>query len=81
MVNNKDELFYLNLEFIIKKFLSDFKIILIFIIRMDYEWILVCIYCFMIIGDLLVGFLGIVFGKKFRFMVKIIRYNNNGELM
>lgn len=79
-VNNKDELFYLNSEFIIKKLSSDFKTTSTFITRMDYEWTPVCIYCSMITGDLLVGFLGIVPGKKSRPMAKITRYNNNGEL-
>lgn len=79
IVNGIGELFYINMDFVIIKFLSDLKII--FIIRMDFGWLLVCIYCFMIIGDLLVGIVGIVFGKKLKFIVKINRYNINGELI
>lgn len=81
IVNGIGELFYIDMDFVIIKFLSDLKIILIFIIRMDFEWILVCIYCFMIIGDLLVGIVGIVFGKKLKLIVKINRYNINGKLI
>lgn len=62
MVSKDGELIYVDKDGIFKKLLNDLKIIIIFINLNLNLW---CVYCFLIIGDLLVG----VFESRIGFVI------------
>lgn len=54
-MNSESELFFIVKDSIIKKILLDNKIIIL-IKRIDFNWSLMCLYWFLYIRDLLIGF-------------------------
>lgn len=62
IVNGDYELVYIDFDFNIKKLLEDF-VFIIFIERNEFEWILVFLFWFCIISDLLVGLKRFSLGK------------------
>lgn len=55
IVNKDGELIFIDYNYNINKLLNDMKIIIVFIERKYFIWILMCVYWFLFIGDLLVG--------------------------
>lgn len=55
IVNNESELIYIDRIYNINKFLKCMKIVIIFIEKIDFVWILICVYWFFIIDNFLVG--------------------------
>lgn len=56
ILNSENELFYINENYDIKKKLWDLSMIIIFFKKKKYLiWIFWCVYCLLLIGDLLVG--------------------------
>lgn len=55
IVNGESELIFINLKLKIRKLLKDMKKIIIFIERVDFIWVLLCVYWFLYIVDLFVG--------------------------
>lgn len=70
IVNSDGDLIYINKDYNISKLLYDMELYIIFIDKIVLEWILLCVFCLLLIGDLLVGILGMVNW-----------YNINGELV
>ena len=75
-VNSKGELFYIDINYNIKKLCSDMKTKTIFLQREDYEWILLSIYCSPSSGDFLVGKHCARNNKG-----KVNRFNSSGQLI
>lgn len=70
MVNSKNEFIYIDRKFNIRKLLMDMKINVIFINKLVFIIYLCCLYCFLVIGDLFVGYYYV-----------IVWYNFNGKLV
>lgn len=59
LVNREGNLFYINMNFNINKLLMDLKIKIEFIEIINFRFKLSCVYCLLLIGDLLVVNIGI----------------------
>lgn len=78
LVNLESELIYIDSDYNIRKMLKDEKVFVLFIEKMYFQWKLLCLYCFLFIGNLLVVMLMYYFNKK---RGKVIWYNKFGELI
>lgn len=76
-MNSESELFFIVKDSIIKKILLDNKIIIL-IKRIDFNWSLMCLYWFLYIRDLLIGFYS---NNLLIRMGKVIWFNWNGKLI
>lgn len=54
-MNSEGNLIYIDWIGYINIFLKDIKISICFVERMNFNWVICCLYWFLLIGDILVG--------------------------